>query len=161
MVVLIIDINIIELGVIIMKLTNEVEYAFRIMFHLASASEGKVISSVEISNEEKVPHLFGLRILKKIENAGLVEVFKGAKGGYRLKKDSKKISLKDIIEAIEDKMNITSGIAKKGYCSEKYEKSGIRKILTGIEKDFIKDLDSVNLYDIAEKSIIAKTKKKK
>ncbi|MGF6906781.1 RrF2 family transcriptional regulator [Fusobacterium sp. PH5-44] len=144
-----------------MKLTNEVEYAFRIMFYLASAPEGKIISSVEISNEEKVPHLFGLRILKKIENAGLVEVFKGAKGGYRLKKDSKKISLKDIIEAIEDKINITAGIAKKGYCSERYEKSGIRKILTGIEKDFLKSLSSVSLFDIADKQSAAKTKKKK
>ena len=143
-----------------MKLTNEVEYAFRIMFYLASAPEGQIISSVEISDSEKVPHLFGLRILKKIESAGLVEVFKGAKGGYRLKKDSKKISLKDIIEAIDDKINITSSIAKKGYCSDKYEKSGIRKILTGIEKDFVKSLSEVSLYKIAEKNM-AKVKKNK
>ncbi|MDR1831757.1 MAG: Rrf2 family transcriptional regulator [Fusobacteriaceae bacterium] len=135
-----------------MKLTNEVEYGFRTIHYLANAPKGKIISSVEISNNEKIPHLFGLRILKKLADAGIVEVFKGSRGGYRLKKDARKVSLKDVIEAIEDKINISAGIAVKGACSDRYEKSGIGKAINGIEKEFIKGLGGVTFNEFIKKS---------
>jgi Rrf2 family protein len=134
-----------------MRLTNEVEYGFRTIHYLANVPKVKIISSVEISNNEKIPHLFGLRILKKLADYGLVEVFKGSRGGYRLKKDPKRISLKDVIEAIEDKINISSGIAKRGACSDKYEKSGIGKAILTIEKEFVKGLGSVNFGEFIKK----------
>ncbi|MDR3259336.1 MAG: Rrf2 family transcriptional regulator [Fusobacteriaceae bacterium] len=134
-----------------MRLTNEVEYGFRTIHYLTNVPKGKIISSVEISNNEKIPHLFGLRILKKLADYGLVEVFKGSRGGYRLKKDPKRISLKDVIEAIEDKINISSGIAKRGSCSDRYEKSGIAKAILLIEKEFVKGLGSVNFAEFIKK----------
>lgn len=84
-----------------MRLKNEIEYVFRILLYLTINGENRIISSNEISEKEEIPHLFSLRILKKLEKADLVIIFKGAKGGYKLKKDSSEITLKDAIESIE------------------------------------------------------------
>lgn len=64
-----------------MRLKNEVEYVFRILLYLSRYGKERIISSTEISEKEQIPHLFSLRILKKMEKAGLVSIQKGAKGG--------------------------------------------------------------------------------
>lgn len=46
-----------------MRLKNEIEYVFRILY-LTINGENRIISSNEISEKEEIPHLFSLRILK-------------------------------------------------------------------------------------------------
>ena len=61
-----------------MRLKNEIEYVFRILLYLTINGDNRIISSNEISEKEEIPHLFSLRILKKLEKADLVLIFKGA-----------------------------------------------------------------------------------
>ena len=136
-----------------MKFTKETEYGLRMVYHLSmSTPRTKIISSREMSEHQRIPHLFSLRIIKKLEKAGILEVFKGVHGGSRLKKDIKRITLKDIIEAIDGKICFTEEIGVKGDCNPQYEKSGIKKKLQEIEKEFLKRLSSVTMHDIVQNS---------
>ena len=74
-----------------MKIKNEVRYALQIVYYLTLHRDKDIISSNEISAEENIPRLFCLRIIKKLEKAGVVKIFRGAKGGYVLTRDPKKI----------------------------------------------------------------------
>ena len=69
-----------------MRIKNEIEYVIRILLYLTKYGENRIVSSNEIADAEDIPHLFSLRILKKLEKAGLVKIFKGARGGYQLTK---------------------------------------------------------------------------
>ena len=61
-----------------MKIKNEVRYALQIVYYLTLHRDKDIISSNEISAEENIPRLFCLRIIKKLEKAGVVKIFRGA-----------------------------------------------------------------------------------
>lgn len=89
-----------------MRLKNEIEYVFRILMYMSTMEREAVIPSAEIAEKENIPHLFSIRILKKMEKAGIVSVVKGSKGGYRLIADPKKITLRDAIACIDEDLII-------------------------------------------------------
>ena len=88
-----------------MKLKNEIEYVFRILNYLSLQDKDRIVTSTEIAENENIPHLFSIRVLKKMEKKGLLKIFKGANGGYKLNKEPKDITLRDAVETIVDKVN--------------------------------------------------------
>ena len=86
--------------VLYMEITRETDYAIRCVLYL-SGKEESIIMADEISRAMSVPKSFLSKILQKLAKAGVVTSFRGVKGGFRLAKKPKQISLLDIIEAIE------------------------------------------------------------
>lgn len=83
-----------------MEITRETDYAIRCVLYL-SRKEDSIIMADEISRAMSVPKSFLAKILQKLAKAGVVTSFRGVKGGFRLAKKPKQITLLDIIEAIE------------------------------------------------------------
>lgn len=81
-----------------MIITREIDYAVRILRKLR---DGELHTVGEISQEELVPQPFAYKILKKLAQAGFVDIFRGQRGGIRLgARDLHESSLYDLIEAL-------------------------------------------------------------
>jgi len=134
-----------------MKLKNEIEYVFRILNYLSLQNKDRIVTSTEIAENENIPHLFSIRVLKKMEKKGLLKIFKGANGGYKLNKDPKDITLRDAVETIEDEIIIKdrSCVAGQTSCSV------IFKALESVENNFLNNLDKVNLK-VKNSSLLSK-----
>ncbi|EFI42148.1 MULTISPECIES: Rrf2 family transcriptional regulator [Peptoniphilus] len=83
-----------------MRITQETDYAFRICGYLAQ-NEGQVIGAPKIASEKKISERFTLRILRKLNLAGITTAKRGAAGGYLLNKPKEEITLYDIIVAVD------------------------------------------------------------
>jgi FeS assembly SUF system regulator len=55
-------------------------------------------------------------LLKPLAQAGLVEGFRGANGGYRLARPAESISLVEIVEAMEGPLGMTECSVHAGQC---------------------------------------------
>lgn len=82
-----------------MVITLETDYAVRIM-ELLTSTEGRADAHT-IAEKTLVTQRFTLKILHKLVNAGLVVSFKGAHGGYMLARPPEKVTLLQVIEAVE------------------------------------------------------------
>ena len=82
-----------------MVLTLEADYAVRIVDALAQ-SEVK-IDAHTLAEQTRVPLRFALKILRKLVASGLIVSYKGAHGGYTLAGPARKITLRQVIEAVE------------------------------------------------------------
>ena len=80
-----------------MLITREIDYALRIVRELSS---GKRETIDEICHNELIPRQFSYKILKKLEQAGMVKIYRGAGGGYSMAKDMRDITLFDVIVSI-------------------------------------------------------------
>lgn len=78
-------------------------YGLRASLFLASIETRKYISIQEISEKLDIPFYFLTKVLQQLTQAGLMESKKGSHGGVRLTKSETKISLFEIIEAIDGK----------------------------------------------------------
>ena len=137
-----------------MRLTQEIDYAFRIVAYLAK-NEEKVAGAPLIAAELKVPERFTLRILRKLNLAGITQAKRGAHGGYLLKKDKEDISLYDIILAIDGPIIINRCLhVEEPFCSREEDRPISRckfhHRLHNIQKDIVQQFEESKITDFIE-----------
>jgi Rrf2 family protein len=80
--------------------SQTVEYALRAMVHLA-AEAPEACTTQEIAETTKVPAAYLSKVLQSMRRAGLIHSRRGVGGGVKLARAPKKISLLDVISAVE------------------------------------------------------------
>lgn len=122
-----------------MLITRENDYAVRIVRALAC---GEMRNVEQISTEEKIPMQFAYKILKKLSNAGIVQIIRGASGGYRLIKDVRELTLLDIYHAVDDDMVINECLRPGFTCENDTEdfpcgvRCEMRRIQRALDREF-------------------------
>lgn len=84
-----------------MLLTKSCIYGLRASLYLASDQDGDYISIKNLSEKLDISFHFLTKILQQLTAADLLESHKGPKGGVRLSRPSDRITLFDIIVAID------------------------------------------------------------
>ena len=100
-----------------MKIGKSTEYALLAAVHVAeNYKEGRVLSQ-QISKEFNIPLEYLNKILRHLVNGNVLRSKRGPNGGFVLARDANKISLLQIIEAIEgpmvSKMHLSEHTNKK------------------------------------------------
>lgn len=88
-------------------LSQTVEYALRAMVHLAALEPGHSVNSQSIAGRTKIPHGYLSKILRDLVVADLVRSQRGPNGGFTLARLAEKISLLDVINAVDPIARIT------------------------------------------------------
>ena len=97
-----------------MFITRESDYAMRVVRALMGETR---LSVSEICEREAITAPFAYKILKKLQNAGIVEGYRGVHGGYALKRDPADLTLYDIYSAIDSDMSIIECLNGKCECT--------------------------------------------
>ncbi|RUV32830.1 Rrf2 family transcriptional regulator, partial [Mesorhizobium sp. M1A.T.Ca.IN.004.03.1.1] len=84
-----------------MKMGDGVEQAIHSVAMLSGLSEGGVLSAAALAEFHGVSTSYLLKHLQALSGAGILDTVPGPKGGYRLAKAPKEISLLDIVLAVE------------------------------------------------------------
>lgn len=84
-----------------MRITAKVDYAVRAAIELAQRSGGGPTKGDHIAELQSIPVKFLENILAELRRAGIVASQRGAEGGYWLARDPAKVSVADIIRAVE------------------------------------------------------------
>ncbi len=111
-----------------MKITQEADYALRMMYRLAeeSAAGNPVIGAATLADWVAVPTRFGLKILHKLAEAGLVKTSRGTAGGYSLDAEPTELTMRRIIEAIDGPITLNRCIGDGYDCGNNPDKSACR-----------------------------------
>jgi Rrf2 family protein len=83
-------------------LSRKIDYALVSLAFLADRQTQPVVSAREIAQVNGLPLTLVSQILKRLHRQGLVDGVRGSKGGYRLSVDLDKVSLIELIGAVED-----------------------------------------------------------
>lgn len=92
------------------------DYALRLLIHLAQRKPGTAVSAHSLSLAELVPLPLTSKLLQKLHTAGIVGSRMGSTGGFYLKKESKDISLADVVKVIQGSLNVNKCILDKSAC---------------------------------------------
>lgn len=84
-----------------MRISARADYAVRAALHLALLAPGERASSETIARERRIPARFLEGILTHLRRAGIAESRRGSTGGYRLARGAERISVADVIRAVE------------------------------------------------------------
>lgn len=84
-----------------MKLNRSTGYALLAVGYIAKNQEKKLVLSHDIAKEYDIPLEYLLKILKDMAKVNVLRSKRGPRGGFCLAKAPSKISLLEIIEAVE------------------------------------------------------------
>ena len=97
-----------------MFISRESDYAMRVVRALMGETR---LSVSDICEREAITAPFAYKILKKLQNAGIVQGYRGVHGGYALKKDPAELTLYDIYSAIDSDMSIIECLNGRCECA--------------------------------------------
>jgi len=137
-----------------MKLSTRGRYGLRALVEMAQNPDSRPTNIRDISKKQKIPTTYLEQILYRLRKAGLVKSFRGAKGGYVLAKDSSKITIKEVVKALDGPIGIAycnfPKLRDRSCIGQKICPSGILwRRLEEIIDDF---LSKVSLADLSRKS---------
>ena len=98
-----------------LRVTKLTDYASVVLTVLAS-DPAAVLSASELAERAGLEAPTVAKVLKPLAQAGLVDGFRGANGGYRLARDAAEISLVEIVEAMEGPLGMTECSVHAGQC---------------------------------------------
>ncbi len=134
------------------RLTNLADYGVVLMCHMACAPNG-LYSAVYLSKETGIPVPTVSKIMGALSKAGLLISHRGFKGGFRLQRAPKDISVANIIEAVDGPIALTNCIEHapgdccyESICSMKPHWQVINTVIR-------KGLDSITLDEIANPAL--------
>ena len=105
-----------------MHITLEADYAVRIV-HCLAAAKGQRQEAKTISECTGVTLRFSLKILRKLVAGGLVNSFKGTRGGYELGVSPEELTLYDVLTTVEGPYALSRCVLPDYECSHSQEGS--------------------------------------
>ena len=91
-----------------LALTKRAGYGIIAMAYLAGPGRGRLASARHIAERFGLPMALMMNVLKGLAGVGLVESIRGARGGYRVTRDPQRVSVTDIIEALEGPIRLAA-----------------------------------------------------
>jgi len=129
-----------------LRLSKMTDYATVIMTSLAREPRS-VSSAAELSARVNLEAPTVSKVLKALARAELVDSFRGANGGYLLARAPEKITMLDIIEALEGKTGLTECAVHEGLCTQEAV-CAIRNNWRKINRAVTSALEAITLIDM-------------
>jgi len=126
-----------------MQITRQADYAVRAVLHLARVGNTERSATSTVAKEQKIPPSFLAKIISQLSVAGLLHTSRGARGGVRLAREPKDISLLEVIEAIDGPILLNECVRGTGVCSFE-EHCPIRAVWCEAQDELVRRLKKTN-----------------
>ena len=100
-----------------MQITRQADYATRAILHLARIGKNGHVATSRVAKEQQIPPAFLVKIISQLSIAGILHTSRGARGGVRLARKPKNITLLQVIEAIDGPIRLNECADGNGICS--------------------------------------------
>ncbi len=117
---------------------------------MRSLSDGGKFTADELCERELLPKQFSYKILKKLQKANLVEILRGAEGGFRLAIDLKSVTLYDFFRVMEANRLVGSCMEPNFECEWRKKQGNCRvhNHLHKIQSEWDAKLAQISLHQL-------------
>jgi Rrf2 family cysteine metabolism transcriptional repressor len=130
-----------------MKISTKGRYGLKAMLDMAAFSYGDQVSLKSIAERQNISDNYLEQVFSTLRKAGLVKSIKGAQGGYILGRDASKITIGDILRALEGSLSV---VDYDQYNRNDDAENCIRKnVWEKIDASINETVDSITLEDLA------------
>ena len=134
-----------------LRLSKKTDYALIALKDLASSPSATSCSAREIAARYDIPVELMAKVLQKLARRGLLESHQGTRGGYKLSRPADRISVADVIQAIDGPVTVTACSPQVDTC-EQYSKCNVRDPLWRVKDRIVDTLHAFTISELASES---------
>jgi Rrf2 family protein len=135
-----------------MRISTKGRYRLRLMTDLAINYGKKHVTLKEISKRQAISEKYLWHLVPPLKSAGLMSTGRGAHGGYSLAKPPAKITLKQIVTALEGPLCPVECVGNPALC-KRARMCASRDVWREIGKKIEDTLEGITLEDMAERQL--------
>jgi len=136
----------------IMNVGRRVDYAIRALSYLAAQPAARVVPRAEIRERQGIPPHFLSKILRLLVNGALLKSSPGARGGFRLARPAREISIRQVYESVEGPLSLIECVEHgETFCCYASVCPQI-DIWTGAQQMLGAYLEKISIGDVADPS---------
>jgi Rrf2 family protein len=132
-----------------MQFTKAEEYGILGIQYLAEQDKGVITPLSEISEAKDIPEKFLAKIFQSLTRSGIIRSHRGVRGGFTLAQDPTKVTVKEILEAIQGPYHLMKCITDYGIC-DKGEFCALRELLIMAENRLVSTFEEYTLADLCK-----------
>lgn len=128
-----------------LKLSRKTLLALEAVIDIAFNARPEPVQAKEITARQGVPQRYLEQVMQQLVRAGILKGVRGPRGGYRLAKERRRISVGDVVrvaEALEDEEN-GNGEARSDLGSRI-----VTPLIQSLQEDVMKRLDAISIEDL-------------
>ncbi len=126
-----------------MQITRQADYAVRAVLYLSRLGQGNRAATSQIAEDQHIPPSFLAKIISQLSIAGLLNTSRGARGGVTLARSPEKITLLEVVEAIDGPIRLNECAHSDGMCAFS-EDCPLVSIWQDAQSDLVKRLSGTN-----------------
>ena len=92
-----------------LRISKQVDYGILLLAHCTGGDRSTIHSTRDLAAESGLPVPMVSKILKGLARDGILDSFRGTKGGYTLARDAAQITVAAIVRALEGPIVLASG----------------------------------------------------
>ncbi len=130
-------------------LTRKGKYGLKAMLVLVREHGNGPMLIGELADQERIPKKFLESILVELKHRGLVQSKKGPHGGYQLRRTPERISVGEVIRALDGPLALVSCVSQTAYapCEECVSEHdcAVRRVFQQVRDETARILDGTTL----------------
>jgi len=137
-----------------MQLTKGCEYAIRGLAYLANEGGDEPVLLSRIAEVTDVPRNYLANLFQQLARLGLVHSHRGAKRGYSLARPAKETTLREIVEAVDGPVVISTCGSNGAACTDEHA-CALTHVWDTVRRDVLKRLEKVTLRDLRKSCFLS------
>lgn len=133
-----------------LRFSKKADYALIAMKHLALRGD-QAASAREIAEQYGIPVELMAKVLQRLARRDLLVSHQGTRGGYKLSRSPRLMSVADVIQAIDGPVTVTACSTQDDQC-EQYATCNVRDPLWRIKERILMALGTCTIAELASDS---------
>ncbi len=125
------------------------EYAIRALVHAAPTKKGERFKAKVICEQAGIPESFTRKVFRALVHGGFLEALRGPGGGYALLEDPDRISLLEIIQAVDGADTFEGCVMGLEVCKS-LKPCPLHYAWNSAKNEMLDQLESKTLWDLCE-----------
>ncbi len=131
-----------------MRLTTRGRFAVTAMIDLASRQQRGPVTLASISQRQTISLSYLEQLFGKLRRHGLVESTRGPGGGYVLGREARKVSIADVVYAVDEPLDATQCGGKENCNND--QRCMTHDLWASLNRVMVDYLDSVSIQDLVD-----------
>ena len=140
-----------------MRVSAKTDYAVRALLELAVAEDGPV-KGERLAQAQAIPLKFLENILTDLRHAGIVRAQRGAEGGYWLARPADRITLGEVIRAVDGPLASVRGEAPEDVAYDGAAEN-LRTVWVALRASMRSVVDEITLADVVADRLPARVRR--
>ena len=132
------------------RLTRKMLYAIEAIVDIAYHGGGEPVQSREITYRQGTPRRYLEQALQQLGRAGILKGVRGPRGGYRLARERRRISLGDIVRVIRNLETAEDPL--RTDANSPLADEVIHPVWAELQEEFMQRLDSVTIDELCARA---------